>query len=271
MTLREAIKRLDDAGVSSPEYDARAIFKELGEKHGILLLNRDTETDSAAVASAIDRRAAGEPLQYILGSVGFYREEYRVSPDCLIPREDTEILVDYAVKNLPSGGRFIDLCTGSGCIAISTLNNTENTTAIAVDISSAALKLAEENSRLNRVSERLTLLEADLTEGLPLTEGELDAVLSNPPYVSEEEYAELERELLHEPKIALSDGSDGSRFYKILVPMAKRLIKQDGFIAMEIGYRQAALLRSLAEENGLSCEILTDLSGNDRVAVMKMA
>ena len=270
MTLREAITRLSEAGVSSPEYDARLIYRELGGIHDILLFNRDAESDRPEVISAVERRATGEPLQYILGSVGFYREEYKVSPACLIPREDTEVLVDYAVKNLPEGGRFIDLCTGSGCIAISTLKNTRGTTAVAVDVSRPALRIAKENAALNGVSNRLTLTEADLTEGLTLSQGEFDAVLSNPPYVSEEEYAGLERELMHEPKIALSDGGDGSRFYKLIVPMAKELIKKDGFIAMEIGHKQAPLLRAIAEENHLLCEILTDLSGNDRVAVMRL-
>ena len=94
-------------------------------------------------------------------------------------------------------------------------------------------------------------------------------MLSNPPYVTLDEYEALDRELMHEPKIALTDGGDGSLFYKKLVPLAKGLIKKDGFIAMEIGSSQAALLRSIAKEYDLSCEILTDLSGNDRVAVLK--
>ena len=185
MTLREAITRLSEAGVSSPEYDARLIYRELGGIHDILLFNRDAESDRPEVISAVERRATGEPLQYILGSVGFYREEYKVSPACLIPREDTEVLVDYAVKNLPEGGRFIDLCTGSGCIAISTLKNTRGTTAVAVDVSRPALRIAKENAALSGLADApiryivddcKKFVERELRRG-----NRYDAIIMDPP------------------------------------------------------------------------------------------
>ena len=270
MTLSEAIRLLDEAGIDSPANDAREIFGEIGGIPPHLLALRDTKCDSPAVLDAVRRRAKGEPLQYIIGRVGFYREEYTVSPDCLIPREDTEILVDLAVKSLPIGGRFIDLCTGSGCIAISTLKNTKETTAVAVDVSEAALSLARKNAEDNQVSDRLSLIKLDLlNEGGELPRHGFDAVLSNPPYVSEEEYEALARELFHEPRIALSDGGDGSLFYRTLVPIAVELIRNDGFIAMEIGSGQAELLLGLAKENSLSCKIIKDFSGKDRVALLK--
>ena len=270
MTLSEAIRLLTEAGIESPANDAREIFGKIGGVPAHLLALRSAECNTSAVIDAIKRRAEGEPLQYIIGRVGFYREEYTVSPAFLIPREDTEILVDLAVKLLPKGGRFIDLCTGSGCIAISTLKNTSETTAVAVDISEAALEIAKKNAEDNCVGERLSLLKLDLlSEGESLHKESFDAVLSNPPYISEEEYAALSRELFHEPRIALSDGGDGSLFYRALVPLAKGLLREDGFIAMEIGSGQAELLRRLAEENCLSVEIHKDLSGKDRVALMR--
>jgi release factor glutamine methyltransferase len=215
----------------------------------------------------VERRSAREPLQYIIGRVGFYREEYKVTPDVLIPRADTEHLVDYAVKHIPEGERFLDLCCGSGCVGISTLSNTKNTTAALVDVSPAALAVARENAEACLVSERAEFILGDITKSIP--EDEVYAVLSNPPYVARSVYEALEPEIGYEPKIAFVGGEDGGDFYRLIVPMAKRVIKKEGFIALEIGYDQAALLKSLADEHTMSLEIIKDYSGNDRVAILK--
>lgn len=263
MTLKEAIEILKSAGIESAEYDARELFRFY--RPGFVMLN--TESGSPELLSAIERRANREPLQYIIGEVGFYRESYKVTPDCLIPRADTEILVDYAVKNLPEGALFLDLCTGSGCVAISTLKNTKNTTAVAVDISGGALAVATENAVMNGVMDRINFQLADLTTdviGLPVF-----AVLSNPPYVADDVYDGLEGEIFHEPKEAFVGGADGGDFYRRLTPIYKEFIAKEGFIAYEIGYDQADLLRDIATECSMTCEILKDLSGNDRVAVLK--
>jgi replicative DNA helicase len=122
------------------------------------------ESDSPRLTRAVERRAKREPLQYIIGTAYFYGEKYKVTPDCLIPRFDTETLVDYAVKNLPSGAVFMDLCTGSGCVAISVLSHTKDTYAIAVDIDGGALAVAEENAHTNGVSDRIHLRRADLMQ-----------------------------------------------------------------------------------------------------------
>ena len=120
MTYKEAVRILTDAGIDSAQYDARELFCHIGGYTVGEILLANPECGSAELASAVARRAKREPLQYIIGEVEFYRERYRVTPDCLIPRADTEILVDYAVKHLPVGASFLDLCTGSGCVAIST-------------------------------------------------------------------------------------------------------------------------------------------------------
>jgi release factor glutamine methyltransferase len=187
----------------------------------------------------------------------------------LIPRADTEHLVDFAVRNIPSGELFIDLCTGSGCVAISTLKNTKNTSALAVDISPDALKVAAENAEANGVSERLTLIEGDAMSEDWLPNTRPFAILSNPPYVSEAAYAALEPEIYREPKCAFVGGSDGGDFYRAIIPMAARVIKDEGFAALEIGYDQAELIRSIAGECGLCSEIIKDYSGLDRVAVIR--
>ena len=268
MTLKEITDKLRAAGIDSPEYDARVLFSELSGTADRYPAP-GASSDSAELLRAVERRCEREPLQYIIGSVGFYRETYRVTPDVLIPRPDTEHLVDYAAGHLPEGAIFADLCTGSGCIAISTLKNTKGTRAIAVDLSERALAVAKENAEINGVTERRTLINADVLDDLPIEDGSLHAVLSNPPYVKSEVYEGLAPEIFREPKMAFVGGEDGGDFYRALVPKAARLIRPDGFAAFEIGYDQAKLLRELAREAGMSVEIIKDYSGNDRIAILK--
>ena len=266
ITLKEAIKRLEEAGIPYPEYDARELFRAFANPLNTPL-TQNAASDSDELLRAIERRASREPLQYIVGSVGFYREEYKVTPDCLIPRSDTEILVDYAVKNTPAGERFADLCSGSGCIGISTLKNTRDTLCDSFDISDGALTLTKENAALNGVDARITVTKKDLLR--EDVEGEYFAILSNPPYIPREVYEGLEKEIFSEPEIAFVGGEDGLIFYERLTPMCKKAIKDGGFIAFEIGYDQAESLRAIAYKNGLSCQIIKDYSGNDRVAVLR--
>ncbi len=266
MTLKEAINILQESGIDSPEYDARELFRAFASiQSGIITKN--TSSDSEELIMAVERRASREPLQYIIGSVGFYREEYKVTPDCLIPRSDTEILVDYAVKHIPEGEIFADLCSGSGCIGISTLKNTTGTRCESFDVSEGALALTRENAQMNGVKDRLTVTKMDLLRDAP--KGEYYALLSNPPYIPKEVYEELEAEIFAEPKIAFVGGDDGLLFYKRLIPLSLDVLKPSGFIAFEIGYDQADSLKALAKINGCTCEILKDYSGNDRVAILK--
>lgn len=268
MTLNEAINILEDAGIDSASWDAEELFCHFaGYGRSTMHLMYRIESDSPSLIEAVRRRASREPLQYITGRAYFYRERYKVTPDCLIPRFDTEILVDYAVNNLKPGSKFIDLCTGSGCVAVSTLNNTTDTTAIGVDISPAALKIAEENADYYELSDRLTLVECDVLSSK--IEGKFDAILSNPPYVTTEAYKELAKEIYFEPSLAFIGGEDGGDFYRTITKTYRDSLNDGGFIAYEIGYDQADLIAEIAESNNMSCEIIKDYSGNDRVAVLK--
>ena len=266
MTLKEAIELLKESGIDSPEHDARELFRSFGG-FGSGIITKNDSSDSEELIRAIRRRAARDPLQYIIGTVGFYREEYRVTPDCLIPRSDTEILVDYAVRHIPEGESFADLCSGSGCIGISTLKNTTGTHCDSYDVSKGALALTVENAERNGVKDRLTAIECDLLRDYP--RGEYFAILSNPPYIPRSVYEGLESEIFSEPEIAFVGGEDGLLFYKRLIPICKERIKKEGFIAFEIGFDQAASLMKLAEANGLTSEVIKDYSGNDRVAVLR--
>ncbi len=267
MKLTEAIALLSEAGIEDARSEARRLFLEICSVKHAALLTSDPESDDPRLINAVRRRCERTPLQYILGEVEFYRESYKVSEDCLIPRSDTEILVDCAVKNLPRGAKFLDLCTGSGCVAISTLRNTDQTTAVATDISAAALALAEENARRNGVSDRLTVRLADALT--TVEDGNFYAVLSNPPYVTDSAYEKLAPEIYREPKMAFVGGADGMNFYRRIIPAYKDKINKNGFMAFEIGYDQGKAISDLAKEHSMSCEIIKDLSALDRVAILK--
>ena len=267
MKLSEAVKILEAAGIDDARYDAVELFRAIGKMDRTALVFSDTECLSQELSEAIERRSRREPLQYIIGEVDFYRESYRVTPDCLIPRQDTEILVDYAVRNIPSGAHFLDLCTGSGCVAISTLKNTNKTTATAVDVSREALSVAKFNAVKNGVSDRVDFLLADVLRE-PVKE-DFFAILSNPPYVSKKDYGALQKEIYFEPEIAFVGGEDGMLFYERITELYKDKISPDGFIAYEIGYDQADKVCAVAHKHSMRCEIIKDYSGNCRVAVLK--
>ncbi|MBQ8689005.1 MAG: peptide chain release factor N(5)-glutamine methyltransferase [Clostridia bacterium] len=268
MKLSEATHTLRAAGIDSASHDARIIFSELGGISIAATVGTDPESSAPSVIDAIERRAKREPLQYIIGRVDFYREKYTVSPDCLIPRQDTELLVDFAVKNLPRGARLADLCTGSGCIAISVLCNTTDTTAVCADISAGAIKIATKNSEENGVADRAAFVRCDvLGEAL---DGEFFAVISNPPYVTERAYSALAPEIYFEPREAfVGGGEDGTEFYERITELYHGKIAPRGFIAYEIGYDQADALKKIAQKYAMSCEILKDFSGLDRVAILR--
>ena len=265
MRLSSAVARLTEAGIEEARAEARILFSRIGRVNECELLF-DPECDSAELEEALSRRCRRIPLAYILGEVDFYRESYHVTPDCLIPRPETELLVDYAVNNIPVGARFADICTGSGCIAISTLKNTRDTVAVALDLSPAAIGVARENAVRCGVADRIEFITGDALSGI---EGEFFAVLSNPPYVSEAAYASLAPEIFEEPKMAFLGGVDGGDFYRKMIPLYKRNLLPDGFLAFEIGYDQGELLRTLGSEQEMTVEIIRDYCGLDRIAVLK--
>lgn len=221
---------------------------------------------------AVERRAAHYPLQYILGEWEFCHERYEVSEHCLIPRADTELLVEQAAALLPQGARFLDLCTGSGCVAISTLCMRLDTTATAVDLFDETLALAKRNAERNGVASRVLFEKADVL--LPPDErfsGGYQAVLANPPYITRAAMECLQAEVRHEPSAALFGGEDGLDFYRAILGNWQGVLLEGGFFLFEIGYDQGAALRALGEQYGYGCRVLRDLGGNDRVVALKKA
>ena len=270
MTYRELCHRLSEGGIDCAEREATILAEHFcGISPASLLADPNRELDGEAISSAVARRLTREPLAYILGEWPFFEETYWVSPDCLIPRPETELLVEQAIALLPQNGHFADLCTGSGCIAVSTLCHRPDCRATAVDLFPRTAALAQKNARRNGVSDRLRVCVGDVLDPLCLSDdGPFDAILSNPPYIRTHAVDGLEPELFHEPRAALDGGDDGMRFYRHIVSALSRRLKPNGLFLFEIGYDQETDMLSLADTHALCCRILPDLSGNPRVAIL---
>lgn len=270
MTYDEICARLAAAGIEDAATDAAYLLEAYCRVSAATLPYRRGEDFSCeALAHAVARRAAREPLQYILGVWSFCGQEYEVNEHTLIPRADTECLVEEAVRMLPRGAVFADLCTGSGCIAVSTLCMRRDTRAWAVELYAPTLAVAQRNAARNGVAARVTFLQADVCAPLAIPRGSLDAILSNPPYIRREVVGTLAPELAHEPAAALDGGVDGLDFYRAMLSVQTPLLKADGFMLFEIGYDQGEDICRLAAAHGFACRIVRDLGGCDRVAVLQ--
>lgn len=224
------------------------------------LLNEKFKTNEA-FNEAVDRLSDHEPLAYILGEWYFYGETYKVSPDCLIPRPETEHLVDKIIKLAPPNAKICDLCTGSGCVAISALVHRQDLNAVAIDVSEKALEIAKENAALNNVSDRITFIHADILSNNPIKHRKFDIIASNPPYIQTDVIENLQPEVKKEPYIALDGGKDGLVFYRRIFSEFINNLNANGKIICEIGYDQGDILKQL-----FNCNISKDYSGNDRIA-----
>lgn len=269
MNYNEILARLSRVSPDEYENEARILLCELAPeiKISYLLSHRDDDIDCPALDIAVAKREERIPLQYVIGKWDFYRQTYKVNENCLIPRSDTERLVEMAVELLPRGASFADLCTGSGCIGISTLCERPDTSAILVDKFEKTLELARENIELNGVEDRVKSMLFDVICDSKRFEGySFDAILSNPPYIRPEVIESLSPEVKKEPYAALYGGEDGLIFYRAIVENYSKYLKKEGFFLFEIGYDQADAICEIATSNGFDCKIIKDYGGNDRVA-----
>lgn len=223
--------------------------------------------ESAAYRDAVKNLENNVPIAYIVGEVGFYGEMYYVTSDTLIPRPDTEHVVEHVINNLKMGGKLLDLCTGSGCIGISSLCHTSNTTALMVDISKGAVNVAVSNAKRNGVSDRCRIIEGDINT--LIIEEKFDVISSNPPYVKTDVIKTLEKECSYEPYIAFDGGNDGMDFYRTIIDRFGNNLNNDGCFVFEIGYDQRKDIITLAFNKGYSVTVFKDYGKNDRVAVLK--
>lgn len=263
------IKELEKAGIIEAKLDARLLLERICDTdHSALIAHPDrelTEKELSEYKEFIGRRVKREPVAYILGQWEFMGLSFDVSGDVLIPEQDSEFLVEEALRHLEDGMKFLDLCTGSGCIALSILNFTNDTNAVCTDISSKALLMARKNADKLGLSERVTFEETDL---FPLNEEKVDLIVSNPPYIASSVIETLAPEVKdYEPRLALDGDADGLSFYRRIVDKAHSYLYSSGYLIMEIGYDQADAVRNLLLENGRyhEIEVVKDFSGNDRV------
>ena len=273
LSARNVLRRY---GVEGCSLEARLLVSQAAGKSTADLL-RDmnlytTPAVEARVEDYLDRRLRGEPVAYITGSWEFYGLPMTVTPDVLIPRMDTEILVD-AAKSLLVGrkmdARILDLCCGSGCIACALGHELPACKLVAVDISASALEVCRRNLAMNRLSSRCITLQADATAAPPLSIGTFDLIVSNPPYIKSDEIMALDSSVRDfEPVWALDGGKDGYRFYKGILKYWKSLLRPGGYLVFEVGEGQAERVHDMILAAGFaSAELRKDTLGVDRVVI----
>lgn len=285
-TLRDAVNYgkqfLEDFGIENAQYDAtELLLLVMGISRTQYLINSMDKIDSgklAEYAELINKRAEHIPLQHITGIVNFYGREYKVNANVLIPRQDTEILVEEVMKLTNSESRVLDMCTGSGCIIISLAasGHTSENGAVAIDISDDALKVADYNKKYNN-ADYIKLIKSDMfssseCEQYKNEDNRFDVIVSNPPYIPTKDIDELSEEVrLHDPVLALDGDMDGLKFYKAITKQSVNYLKENGYLCYEIGYNQAEDVRNIMEQCGYSgIKVIKDLAGLDRVVIGRL-
>ena len=218
------------------------------------------------------RRAAGEPVQYIVGFTEFFGHRFDVGPDVLVPRPETEVLADVLVRALKAQNKkeyfILDIGTGSGCLAVTLVKELPNCRAVALDVSPQALAYARRNAVLNKVEDRIEFIERDMFWFMDETLHRFDAVVSNPPYIPTCGMAHLPADVQKEPELALEAGPDGLHFYRFIVPSVRRVLKTGGLLAVEFGDGQAKELQNLFAITGPWDKIQTCNDNADRPRVI---
>jgi release factor glutamine methyltransferase len=284
-TLREAAQRLRTASVPNDLLDAQSLLAyALGQDRTYLIVHYHDEVPTEVLPPfwrSLERRCAGEPLQYITGRQAFFGLDFEVNPAVLIPRPETELIVEEvlrlasAERSEGSAGQelpplVIDLGTGSGCLAIAIARELPQARVLAVDRSAAALEVAVRNGRRLEVMDRVQWIVGDLLE--PIDERPLAwAIVSNPPYIAVEEIAGLAREVRDwEPRMALTDGGDGLDFHRRLLREAPSRLAAGGYLLIELGYQQSAAVMAMVDPSLWEApRVLPDLQGIARTLVLQ--
>ena len=273
MKYKDIIETLTKHGIENADTEAEVILNHLfGVNKSHIIFDREKEYEDAKIIPILEKRIEHIPLQHIIGKWYFMGREFYVSPDCLIPRPDTEVLVENAIKELKSGGSVADLCTGSGCIGVSMLVYREDISSMLLcDISKNALNIAKKNAISNTVSSKCEFLLCDITRDLPKCK--FDMIVSNPPYIPSGDIENLSDEVKKEPILALDGGDDGLDIIRFLIGDGLTYLNENGKMLIEFGFDQGEIMDKLLDEKKKQgkikhYEIIKDYGGNDRVALI---
>lgn len=269
--LNNAAKILQSSGIEQPRREAASLLAFALEKDKAFLIAHPeyvlTNVEEIRFRGFLKRRASREPFQYITGKQEFYGLDFLVTSDVLIPRPETELIVEAAIKILQDkkGARFCEVGVGSGCISVSILHEIKSASAIGFDISNKALEVAKKNAATHRVLERLELKVSNVFEALK--DEKFDLIVSNPPYISSEETKNLQAEVRDfEPLMALTDGGDGVSIIERIITGAPTFLKDGGFLLLEIGFAQASRVSAMfSPQIWKDIDILPDLQGIARM------
>ncbi len=275
--IREGAQIFHDAGLAEARREAGGLLQHvIGRDRTFVLAHPEQQLSQVQLQTfreLLKRRAAGEPLQYLTAHQSFYCLDFEVAPGVLIPRPETELLVELALEMIQDTGapRICDVGTGSGCIAITLLHERKDAQAVAIDISAAAIEIAKRNALRHQVEKRLTFVHANCFSSLSPAVFSFDLIVSNPPYLAENDFAGLQREVReHEPLEALAGGPDGLDVVRRLLGESNAFLKPGGHLLIEIGFNQAAAVESLLEkQEWLPKGIRPDLQGIPRVVVLQ--
>lgn len=280
MTIKQAIERgvakLKLENITTPKLKVRLLMQFVLEKPRQYLIIYDNETltknQEDKFFEGISKLSKGVPIEHITHNKEFMKLNFFVDENVLIPRQDTEVLVEEVIKIAQKikARKILDLCTGSGAIAISLAKYLPNTEITALDISYKALEVAKLNAKTNKVENQITFIESNLFENLP--KEKYDIIVSNPPYIKQDIIKELDKEVQKEPHIALDGGKDGLDFYRKIIDSGYEYLKYGGYLCLEIGYDQKEELMNLLDDNEqyINKICIKDLYDNDRVIIAKV-
>lgn len=300
--LKYAVKELKNNNIETPELEAGVLLCYILKCNRSYLYSHDDrildEKETLDLNDILNKRINNMPLQYIIGKTEFMGLPFYVSPAVLIPRQDTEIIVEECLKIIDSISRqniienrttqyrydeneadkneineyqniikVLDMCTGSGCIAISIAHYSPTSIVTACDISQDALCIAKENCKLNKIEKRVNLRCGNLFDALD-GQQKFNMIVSNPPYIETKDIVELQKEVKdYEPSLALDGGHDGLNFYRKIIANAPKYLTNCGYLVFEIGYNQGKSVKNLMNKYFCDVNVYKDLSGNDRVIV----
>lgn len=273
--LKRATEILQTSGITEPRKEAASLLAFALKKNQTFLIAHSEYEPSAEeeklFQSILARRANREPFQYITGRQEFYGLEFEVTPDVLIPRPETELIVESAIEILcrKSNASICEVGVGSGCISISILHEVKTATAIGLDISEKALNIAQRNAQFHHIAERISLKPSNIFD--ELQDEKFDLIVSNPPYIPLADMENLQAEVRNfEPLNALTDDKDGLSIIKKIIDHSPDFLKSDGFLLMEIGYGQSEKVREMFSLNiWQSVDFLNDLQGIPRTVKAK--